>query len=423
MFKKITVLTMLATFCAASVLGSTKRVLVVNKGIGGHASADGLKRFQRDVLDVKPNYLILYFGMNDSHNRNRRVEPAVFRKNMQTMIDRAKTGGIKNIILVTINPVNQEILQKRVGKHPAKNDLNGYLKKFDVIVRELAEKNRLPLVDLRALCNKYGGGDNVKQALIRVDANGGRGDGVHLNAKGCQKFAELFIPVFKGKIKPGDVVVCFGDSITYGAHIKGGGTITGATYPAWLSLYLNQLVGATKRQSPPPPFIVKGSPKNGDMEYCSDRIRPDLWSVWNVKKRQEGDSRIAVGAGVTGNALKVINSNSKYPAFLLSLDLIKIRSSKKYSFSFQYKGSGQIRPIIGFYGKRNKALGSFPKNVKSNPWRKGTAEWQTDSITLEIPDGSLKMRACFRITGTILLDNVKFSSNVLKKNSRPPPLN
>ncbi|VAX38507.1 hypothetical protein MNBD_PLANCTO02-2450, partial [hydrothermal vent metagenome] len=62
------------------------QVIVVNKGIGGHSAADGLKRFQRDVLDVKPDCLILYFGMNDANNPGRRVTPEAFGKSMQAMI-------------------------------------------------------------------------------------------------------------------------------------------------------------------------------------------------------------------------------------------------------------------------------------------------------------------------------------------------
>ena len=406
--------------CAVTAVGAVERVLVVNKGIGGNATSDGLRRFKKDVLDVKPDHLILYYGMNDSHNPRRRVAPEVFRKNYQSMIDQAKQAGIKHIILVTINPVNQAILQRRVGNHPGKKDLNGYLTQFDNIVRKLAKKNNLPLVDLRELCMKYGGGNNVKKSLIRVDANGGRNDGVHLTATGYQKFAELFIPFFKGKIKPGDIVVCLGDSITYGAHMPGAGTINGQTYPAWLSVYLNQLVGASKRKSPPPPFKLKGIPQNGDMEYCPDRIRPGYWQVWNVKNRQEGDYRIAVNQGVTGNAMKVINTNPKFPANVLSLDMPKIRPTKQYTFSFQYKGTGKIRPVILFYAARNKFLGAYPKTEKDNPWRQASAEWKTDTQKLQVPAGTIKTRASFRVSGTVLLDNVKFSAAKLEKKINRP---
>lgn len=412
MFARIIIIA-LAWFISAGVsfaVAESPHVTVINKGIGGNATADGLKRFQRDVLDVEPDSLILYFGMNDANNPRRRASVAAFQKNMQSMIDQAKGAGIKQIILVTINPVNQETLQKRVGDHPGKEDLNGYLLKYDLVVRELATKNNLQLVDLRALCNEYGGGKNVKHSLIRVDANGGYNDGVHLTASGYQKFAELFVPVFKGNVKHGDVVVCFGDSITYGAHVEGAGSIYGETYPAWLSLYLNQLIGATDRKSPAPALEFTTIPKNGDMEYCADRVRPDFWNVWNVENRQMGNFRIASDQGVSGNALKVINTNTKFPANLLSLDTPKINVAGKYRFSYQYKGSGQVRPVILYYSQKNKLLGTFPSSVNENQWRLAGVDWKSDSVALEIPKGAIKMRASFRVTGMVLLDDVRFSA-------------
>ncbi|VAX41983.1 hypothetical protein MNBD_PLANCTO02-1114, partial [hydrothermal vent metagenome] len=244
---------------------------------------------------------------------------------------------------------------------------------------------------------------------------------VHITPNGYQKFAELFIPVLKGKIKSGDVVVCLGDSITYGAHVKGAGTINGETYPAWLSVYLNQIVGASDRQKPPSPLKFTTIPKNGDMEYCSDRVRPDFWQIWNVKNRQEGRFKIARKQGVSGDALEVINTKAKYPANLLSLDTPKIHASKNYHFSFQYKGSGEVRPVLLFYSKNNKFLGGFPK-AKENPWRTAAEKWKTDSISPEIPKGAIKMRVSFRVSGTVLLDNVKLSINTTKKQvARPTP--
>ena len=401
---------LLAAACVGAAETADREVIVINKGVGGHASTDGLKRFQRDVVDVEPDWLIVYFGINDAFNKRRRAEPEIYRKNMQAIVDRARTAGITNIILVTPNPVHQESLEKRVGDHPAKDDLNGYLLKYDAIVRELATRNDLSLIDLRALCDQFGGGADVKESLIRVPANGGTGDGVHLTAEGYRKFAELFVPIFKDRIKPGDVVVCFGDSITYGAHMKGAGGIHGDTYPAWLSVYLNQLARTGDRQSPPPPVEIKGTPKNGDMEIASDRVRPDFWNIWNVKGRQEGDCRIARGQGHAGNALKVINENPEFPAYLVSHDTPEPAATEDYTFSFQYRGSGQIRPVITFYAAGNKALGSFPSNDKSNPWRQGTSDWRRDTTALKIPTKAVKMRASFRVKGTILLDDVRFAT-------------
>ena len=47
--------------------------------------------------------------------------------------------------------------------------------------------------------------------------------------------------------------MCLGDSITFGAHMPGQGTTCGETYPAWLSVMLNRMVGASTRDRPASP--------------------------------------------------------------------------------------------------------------------------------------------------------------------------
>ena len=42
------------------------------------------------------------------------------------------------------------------------------------------------------------------------------------------------------RVKHGDTVVCFGDSLTFGAGAKGAGTVTGETYPAALQRSFDQ---------------------------------------------------------------------------------------------------------------------------------------------------------------------------------------
>ncbi|MEW6360057.1 MAG: GDSL-type esterase/lipase family protein [Planctomycetota bacterium] len=226
-------------------------VLVVNKGVGGNSTRDGLARFERDVIETRPDHLILYFGMNDAGNSKKLVPLDEYVRNMQTMIDRARAAGVKTIVLVTLNPVIIDYWASRHPTHP--NKTQAHFDAYDAAVRALAEKNGLPLADLRALVNERGGAAMDAGCLIRNEANSRAKDGVHLTAEGYRLMAGIFPPIFKDRIKPGQTVVCFGDSITYGSGIKGAGTACGATYPAWLWLHLNRMVGATDREAPLPP--------------------------------------------------------------------------------------------------------------------------------------------------------------------------
>ncbi len=217
-------------------------VRVLNRGVGGNTSSDGLARFQRDVVQARPDHLILYFGINDALNSGKLVPPARFVENMQAMIDRSPT---RSIILVTPNPIIADYLVLRHPQHPRKDDLVSHLNRYDAAIRQLAKKNRLPLADLRKLVDEQGGATRDRGCLVRNTKNSGAKDGVHLTPEGYRRMAELFGPLLEDRIKPGQVVVCLGDSITYGAHVEGAGTSTGQTYPARLATLLDRIVGAS----------------------------------------------------------------------------------------------------------------------------------------------------------------------------------
>ncbi len=199
-------------------------VSVLNKGVGGSTTAHGLKRFDRDVVAAKPNHLVIYFGINDALNSARLVPLEQFRKNLQEMIDRARRAEVKTIVLVAPNPILPDVVKKRHPKHPQRDELSRHLAKYDGAIREIAQSNRLPLMDLRHMVEREG-----MEKLVRGDP-----DGVHLTVEGYRLLGEAVANVIRPDLATNDVIVCFGDSITFGAHMKGAGTATGDTYPAVL---------------------------------------------------------------------------------------------------------------------------------------------------------------------------------------------
>lgn len=251
----------LAVALAVTALGPAppEPVRVINRGVGGATTRDGLAHFARDVEKVQPDHLIIYFGVNDSANSRKLVPLDEFRRNLQTMVDRARAAGIKSIVLVTINPIIPEYWSLRHPTHPRRNDINAYMAEYDMAVRKVAERNMLPVADLRKMVESHGGATTSRDSLIRNEANSRARDGVHLREDGYRRLAELFVPIFQDKVRPGQVVVCFGDSLTYGSSMAGQGTSFGRTYPAWLWLLLNRMVGATDRTAPRDPPRTTGS--------------------------------------------------------------------------------------------------------------------------------------------------------------------
>jgi lysophospholipase L1-like esterase len=84
---------------------------IVNVGIGGHKSNDMLARFQRDVLDKKPDLVTISVGINDvwhgytpehpsGHGPNG-VPLEAYRQNVAAMLEKAKAAKVRVVLFTT----------------------------------------------------------------------------------------------------------------------------------------------------------------------------------------------------------------------------------------------------------------------------------------------------------------------------------
>ena len=77
-----------------------KEINVVNAGIGGNFSSDGLKRIQVDVLDKKPDFCCVMFGTNDVTNaRKGAAALEEYKLNMRTILTQLKAHGIEVVVM------------------------------------------------------------------------------------------------------------------------------------------------------------------------------------------------------------------------------------------------------------------------------------------------------------------------------------
>jgi lysophospholipase L1-like esterase len=76
---------------------------IINVGISGQKAEDLIQRFQRDVVDKKPQWLTLSIGINDVwHRVNDPHKDEVLKNytdNVAKMVDAAQAAGIKVILL------------------------------------------------------------------------------------------------------------------------------------------------------------------------------------------------------------------------------------------------------------------------------------------------------------------------------------
>lgn len=123
---------------------------VINKGINGNTTEDMLWRFKKDVLDLKPDYVIITGGINDVVQGE---SLASITFNLEKMINSALENGVK-VILGLPTPVD----------YPAWENV---LKNLRNWIKQYAEANRLSLIDFcRAF---YDENNNLKKHLLLPD--------------------------------------------------------------------------------------------------------------------------------------------------------------------------------------------------------------------------------------------------------------
>jgi lysophospholipase L1-like esterase len=386
---------------SASPALAADEVRVANAGIGGQTSAEGLSRFDRDVIEAKPQHLVIYFGMNDACNSRKLVPVDQYESNLQGMIDRARDAGVQTIVLVTPNPVVDAYLAMRHDSHPNEGRFQQWLDQYDAVVRKTAEANDLPLADLRALCDAHGGADIVEQSLIRNTVNANSDDGVHLTDDGYRLMAEMIAGILQDNIKPGDTVVCIGDSITYGSAMDGEGTAYGQTYPAWLWLYLNQHLGATDRDTPrvyendAPDNLVL----NGDFETSEDGVHPMYWRSYRMPDTMTSPAH-------HGDAAVHLHNRFTAPKMFTYIPPIDIRGGQTYRYRFAVRGEGTIRPMMRMTGNGVSEL--HPAADDESSWVEATDAWQEHGGEVVAPDGARRMSLMFQVEakGQVTLDAV-----------------
>ncbi|HPO36802.1 MAG TPA: GDSL-type esterase/lipase family protein [Kiritimatiellia bacterium] len=231
----------LGVWCAAqAACAAAAEVTVVNKGFPGRNSRQALALLEREVLPLKPQHAVVFFGMNDAMNSGNLVPLAEFEQNLEALAERLAAGGARTVALVTIHPVIEAYVKERHPKHPQRADMQAWLAAYDQAVRRVAQARKLGLIDWRSRVEKQGGASVSADSLLRCVANGGGRDGVHLTAQAQALLGRCVFEAVGAGVKAGETVVCFGDSLTFGSGVKGAGTTEGEAYPAVLRRLLEQ---------------------------------------------------------------------------------------------------------------------------------------------------------------------------------------
>lgn len=139
-----------------------RQALVINGGVSGDTTADGLARLDWALAD-KPRIMILALGGNDML---RGVDPGITRANLEAIIERAKAAGVEVVLAGMLAPPN-------LGTE--------YKAAFDAIYPELAKAHNLLLMPF------------LLQDVAQIsDLN--QGDGIHPNGEGIAVMVRNLLP-------------------------------------------------------------------------------------------------------------------------------------------------------------------------------------------------------------------------------------
>jgi len=174
------------------------KITVTGKGVSGNKVGNLLQRVERDVLKNKPTHVFLFIGTNDvwhwarphpvTKKAREGTSPEDYKAGLEELIRLFKENGIK----VVISPpaaIGENVLEVT----PEKERLEQYCE----IVREVANDQQVPVIDLRKKFVDYLSEHNSQQKERGILTK----DGVHLNGEGNKFVAKAFCDFARVTVK------------------------------------------------------------------------------------------------------------------------------------------------------------------------------------------------------------------------------
>jgi lysophospholipase L1-like esterase len=159
--------------------GLEDKIELIGSGISGNKIYDLYLRIEQDVMIKDPHVVFIFIGVNDVwHKRlsGTGTDFDKFEKFYSAIIQKLTSAQIK-VVLCTPAVIGE--------KTDFSNELDGDLNKYSALIRSIATKNNLPLVDLRKSFLAY----NLEHNIENKEAGILTYDKVHLNDKGNELVA------------------------------------------------------------------------------------------------------------------------------------------------------------------------------------------------------------------------------------------
>jgi len=169
--------------------GLSSQYELMGAGIGGNKVYDLYLRMDEDVLAKNPDVVVIWVGVNDVWHKassGTGTDPDKFEKFYAAIINKLLDRHIR-VILCTPAVIGE--------KADFTNQQDGDLNAYSQIIRNLAQKYRCGLVDLREIFHNYelkNNPGNVEKGILTRDR-------VHLTDAGNQLVADKMLEVLLNK--------------------------------------------------------------------------------------------------------------------------------------------------------------------------------------------------------------------------------
>lgn len=132
------------------IIAEKLKVQVINSGVAGHTSSQGLRRMKKDVLDHEPDIVVVFFGTNDIRvDSVKHVPLKQYRKNLEEIAESCRNAGAR-VIFCTPPPIHEAKYFRRHNKkdYEKKGGLAKLLGDNQEAVRKVGKAKKVPVVDL-----------------------------------------------------------------------------------------------------------------------------------------------------------------------------------------------------------------------------------------------------------------------------------
>ena len=190
--KKLKIVVIGASYARGWTEIPSGKITFINKGMSGEQSFEMLARFKKDVIDERPNFVIIWGYINDIFGSSREVTDRTLertRNNIIEMVDLARSNGIKPVLATEVTIKGKDGIIETIvswigrikGTESYQDYVNRYVLRTNQWIREYALEQRIPILDFQPLLSDGKGRRKKEYATV---------DGSHLSAAAYSRLSE-----------------------------------------------------------------------------------------------------------------------------------------------------------------------------------------------------------------------------------------